>query len=179
MFVEDPVPKLVTVWREEDVLTQAKHYVRSYILFPSGILGLICMIGGVGGLGYQFIASDTYTWGTFTASSGLLLLGVACGWVQTRYHRYLLETVPHVFAARMRSVVQRRKKKSKVDSKELEIEHPGRALISFAYLCGAALLVAGSFLAFTKGSVDAVPAFLMPWAGFYWGKLFFWRGVIR
>jgi hypothetical protein len=28
------------------------------------------------------------------------------------------------------------------------------------------------------GNVDALPALLMPWAGFYWAKLFFWRGVV-
>jgi hypothetical protein len=24
-----------------------------------------------------------------------------------------------------------------------------------------------------------VPAILMPWAGFYWSKLFFWRGIVN
>ena len=48
------VPKLVTVWRKEDIHAQAKHYVKSYILVPSGMLGLVCMLGGVGGLAISF-----------------------------------------------------------------------------------------------------------------------------
>jgi hypothetical protein len=30
-----------------------------------------------------------------------------------------------------------------------------------------------------QGAMDAVPAILMPWAGFYWSKLFFWRGIVN
>ncbi len=172
------MPKLVTVWREQDIQAQARHYVRSYILFPSGLLGLVCMIGGLGSLGYQLVASSTYTWTTFTVSSALLLVGALCGWVQTRYHRYLLATVPEVFAARMRSAVQRTKKKAKSESAVPEIQHSGRGLVSLAYLLGVSLLLGGSVWAVMYGSMDVVPALLMPWAGFYWGKLFFWRGVV-
>jgi hypothetical protein len=137
------------------------------------------MLAGVGGLGYQLIASSTYSWTTFTTSSGLLVLGGLLGWAQTRYHRYLLDTVPEVFAARIRSAVQQQKKKHKVDPKDTKIEHPGRAVVPFAYLAGVLLLTSGSAWTFMQGSVDAVPAILMPWAGFYWGKLFFWRGVVQ
>ena len=40
--------KLVKEWRNEDIQTQARHYIRTYILLPSGFLGLICMLGGIG-----------------------------------------------------------------------------------------------------------------------------------
>ncbi|HLZ33755.1 MAG TPA: hypothetical protein VKP13_07050 [Nitrospira sp.] len=173
------MPKLVTVWRDQDIQTQARHYVRSYILFPAGLLGLVCMVGGIGALGYQLIASSTYTWTTFVSSSILLLIGALCGWAQTRYHRYLLAMVPDVFAARMRSAVQRTKKKSKGESSIPAIEHPGRRFVPIAYCVGALLLLGGSAWAIFYGAVDAVPAVLMPWAGFYWGKLFFWRGVVN
>src|SRR5215217_2617352 len=107
--------KLVKGWREQDIHTQARHYVRTYILLPSGFMGLICMLGGIGTLGYQLIASGTYTMATFTTSSALLLLGGLCGWIQTRYHRYLFETVPGGFAARMRSVVRRTRRKARAE----------------------------------------------------------------
>jgi hypothetical protein len=173
------VSKLVKGWRDEDIKTQARHYVRTYILLPSGLLGLVCMLGGIGTLGYQLIASSTYTWTTFTTSSGLLLIGGLCGWVQTRYHRYLFETVPAVFAARMRSAVQRTQRKAKAAPAIPAIEHPGRKLVPVAYMMGSALLLASSAWAISYGSMDALPAILMPWAGFYWGKLFFWRGVVN
>jgi hypothetical protein len=173
------VPKLVTRWRQVDIETQAKHYVRSYILFPSGMLGLVCMLGGLGGLGYQLIASGSYTWTTFLVSSGLLLLGGLCGVAQTIYHRYLLKTVPEVFAARMRTAVGKPGKKAAVNQQQTKIDHPGRAFVPLGYVGGLALLLAGSALALVDGAVDALPAILMPWAGFYWGKLFLWRGVVQ
>ncbi|HKT36323.1 MAG TPA: hypothetical protein VJR03_15970 [Nitrospira sp.] len=173
------MPKLVKEWRSEDIQTQARHYVRTYILLPSGFLGLICMLGGMGSLGYQLIGSQTYTWTTFATSSALLALGGVCGWLQTRYHRYLLETVPEVFAARMRTAVQRTQRKAKPEPVRPPIAHRGRKLLPVAYLVGAALLVTGSVWAILYGSMDGIPAILMPWAGFYWGKLFFWRGVVK
>jgi hypothetical protein len=169
--------KLVKGWRNEDIHTQARHYVRTYILLPSGFMGLICMLGGIGTLAYQFIASSTYTWTTFVTSSVLLLVGGLCGWIQTRYHRYLFATVPAVFAARMRSAVQRTQKKREATIPV--IEHPGRQLVPLAYIIGSGVLLGGSAGAVLYGSMDAVPAILMPWAGFYWSKLFFWRGIVN
>lgn len=170
--------KLVTMWRSEEIQQQARQYIRSYILFPSGLLGLLCMVGGLGGLGYQLIETNTYTWTTFAASSGLLLIGGLCGVAQTLYHRYLLRTVPEVFAARIRAAVRKPGKKAKTDLQTTSINHPGRSLVPMGYLAGVMLLFGSSALALTKGSMEVVPAVLMPWAGFYWGKLFWWRGVV-
>lgn len=172
--------KLVTVWRDDEIRAQARQYVRSYILFPSGVLGLVSMLGGVGGLAYQLVGSSSYTSTTFLASTALLLFGGLFGWGQTRYHRYLLDRIPHVFAARIRSAVHgQQRKKHRVDPRETAINHPGRSLVPFAYVTGVLALVGASALAYTKGGVEVVPAALMPWAGFYWGKLFFWRGIIQ
>jgi hypothetical protein len=60
----------------------------------------------------------------------------------------------------------------------VSIDHPGRRLIPAAYLAGMAFLIGSSIAALLYGQVDPVPAFLMPWAGFYWAKLFLWRRVI-
>ena len=171
--------KLVKEWRNEDIQTQARHYIRTYILLPSGFLGLICMLGGIGTLGYQLVAAETYTWTTFATSSALLVLGGLIGWLQSRYHRYLLETFPGVFAARMRTAVQRTQRKAKPEPVIPPIEHRGRKLIPMGYLAGVALVLGASLWAFVYGSMDAVPALLMPWAGFYWSKLVFWRGVVK
>jgi len=171
--------KLVKGWRNEDIHAQARHYVRTYILLPSGFLGLICVLGGIGTLGYQLMASSTYTLATFMTSTALLLLGGLCGWVQTRYHRYLFETVPEVFAARMRSAVQRSHRKIKAASTIPPIVHRGRSFVPVAYGVGGGLLLSASGWAIMQEVMDAVPAILMPWAGFYWSKLFFWRGIVN
>jgi hypothetical protein len=170
---------LITVHRSEQVLQLAHQYVKTYILFPSGLVGLPCLIGGVGGLGYQLIATDSYTWHTFYQSSGLVVLGVAIGVVQTRYQQYLLKQFPEVFAARIRDRIARRRGKSKKDSQPTDFEHPGRSWIPLAYVIGMAILLGSAVAAYLYGQVSAVPALLLPWAGFYWARLFFWRSVIK
>ncbi len=173
------MPRLLTVHRTEQIVQQAHDYVKSYILFPSGLIGLICLMGGVGGLGYQLIATDSYTWSTFYQSSGLIVLGVAIGVAQTRYHQYLLRQFPEILAARMRqgSIKQRGKVKKELQS--VTIDHPGRSFIPLAYLVGVTILVGSTMAVLLYGQVHIVPALLMPWAGFYWARLFFWRGVVK
>src|SRR5262249_23393998 len=150
----------------------------SYILFPSGLVGFISLIGGVGGLGYQLLATDSYTWATFYQSSALIVLGVLVGIAQTRYHQFVLREFPEVLAARMRQAAIR-KKKGKKEREPTRIDHPGRQFVPLAYVLGASVLIGSAFAASTYGQVGLVPAVLMPWAGFYWARLFFWRRVIK
>lgn len=173
------MPRLVTVHRSEQILQLAHQYVKTYILFPSGLVGLPCLIGGVGGLGYQLFATESYTWHTFYQSSGLLILGVVIGVVQTRYQQYLLRQFPEVFAARIRDRMSRRRGKLRKDSQSTDFEHQGRVLIPLAYLVGMAMLLGSGLVAYGYGQVSAVPALLLPWAGFYWARLFFWRSIIK
>ena len=51
--------KLISLKQQEGHDARATAYIKAYMLFPAGILGLISMIGGVGGLGYQLIATDS------------------------------------------------------------------------------------------------------------------------
>ena len=174
------MPKLVTVLRPEKIDEQARYYVRSHILLPSGTIGLVCMVGGVGSLGYQLVANHTYSWLTFLTSSALIVAGALCGWAQARYHRYLFTNFPEVYAARMRTAVAQRSKKAKAkaESEVPTIEHPGRAFVTGISIAGAALIFGASAAAFMHGDLDLLPSVLVPWAGFYWAKLFSWRGVV-
>jgi len=173
------VPRLVTAHRTDQVLQLAHQYVKTYILFPSGLVGLPCLIGGVAGLGYQLIGTDSYTWHTFYQSSSLVVLGVLIGVVQTRYQQYLLTRFPEVFAARIRDRVIRRRGKGRKDAQSTDFEHPGRALIPLAYVGGLAILFGSGMAAYGYGQVSVIPALLLPWAGFYWARLFFWRRVVK
>jgi hypothetical protein len=176
------MPKLVTVLRPEKIDEQARYYVRSHILLPAGTIGLICLVGGVGSLAYQLIASHTYSWVTFLSSSILIAVGALCGFAQARYHRYLFKTFPEVYAAKMRTAVAQRNKKLKTKAKtEPEvppIEHPGRGFVTAISLAGAVLIFGASAAAFMRGDLELLPSVLVPWAGFYWAKLFCWRGVV-
>ena len=172
------MPKLVTVLRAEKIEEQARHYVQSHILLPAGTIGLVCMVGGLGALGYQLLVNHTYSWLTFLASSALLVVGASCGWAQARYHRYLFTSFPEVYAARMRTAVVQRNKKAKADPEVPSIEHPGRGFVTAISIAGAALIFGASAAAIIRGDLDPLPAMLVPWAGFYWAKLFSWRGVV-
>ncbi len=171
------MPKLITVQRPEQVTRQAQDYVKTYILIPSGLVGLVSMLGGVAGLGYQLFATDLYTWQTFLQSTGLIALGAALGFAQSRYHFYLLQTFPEVLAARIRSATKKGKKTGK-EAEVPQITHSGKQFVSVAYLLGTGVLLGVSWLATSMGQVMMVPAILLPWAGFYWARLFFWRGRV-
>ncbi len=173
------MPKLITIQNPEETAHQAREYVKTYILMPSGLVGMFCLFVGVGGLGYQLIASDSYTWDTFYYSSGLIALGVMFGTANTQYHLYLFRRFPDVLAARMRRGPGMQRGKAKKDAQTPTIDHPGRPLLPLAYLVGIAALLGSSVAANIYGQVHAVPAVMMPWAGFYWAKLFFWRHVIK
>jgi hypothetical protein len=173
------VPKLINVHHPQNTLQLAQEYVKTYLLMPSGLLGLICVIGAIGGLGYQWLSTDSYTWDTFYQSSALFMLGVGLGVAQTLYQRYLLREFPEVLAARMKEGLNRQKGKLKKRSDATTIEHPGRPFIPLAYLLGVMILLGGAITASVYGHVSMVPALLMPWAGFYWARLFLWRRVIK
>ena len=171
------MPKLVTVLKPEKIDEQARYYVRSHILLPAGTIGLICLVGGMGSLAYQSLVNQS-SWWTLLTSTALIVVGAACGWGQARYHRYLFETFPEVYAARMRTAVAQRSKKAKAESEVPSIEHPGRGFVTAISVAGAALIFGVSAAAIIRGELDPLPAVLVPWAAFYWAKLFSWRGVV-
>jgi hypothetical protein len=105
--------------------------------------------------------------------------GVGLGAAQTLYQRYLLRAFPEVLAARMKEGLNRQRGKLKKRSDATTIEHPGRQFIPLVYLLGVMILIGGTIAASAYGHVSMVPALLMPWAGFYWARLFLWRRVIK
>ena len=173
------VPKLINVHHPQQTIQQAQGYIKTYILMPSGLFGLICMIGAIGGLGYQWLSTDGYTLETFYQSSGLLMSGVGLGALQTLYQRYLLREFPEALAARMKERLNRQRGTLKKRSDATTIEHPGRQFVPFVYLLGVMILIGGTIAAYAYGRVSMVPALLMPWAGFFWIRLFLWRRVIK
>lgn len=173
------MPKLVTVKQTVGQAEKAADYVKAYILFPAGILGLICMVGGTGALGYQLVTTDSYTWTTFFQSSGLLVLGGLFGWAQTKYQQWILREHPEVYAYRMRPASSGRESRSKRRAAPSTASSAGPVWVPLAYVAAAGVVVAASVFCAEYGSVHAVGSYLMPWAGFFWAKLFFWRSVIK
>ena len=173
------MPKLVTVRQLEDTTERAKNYVKAYSLFPSGFLGLVTMVAGTAALGYQLVATESYTWATFWISSGLLIFGGCVGWAPTRYHQYILKNYPDVFASRMKPMSARRSGRAKKDPPIPAPQAPGSRWIPLVYVAGMGLLIAVSTVSMQIGQVHPIAAYLMPWGGFFWAKLYFWRAVIK
>jgi hypothetical protein len=171
------MPKVITARRQEDETDKAQEYVRTYILFPSSLLGLIAVVVGVIALGVQ-MWSGTYGWETFTYSSGLIVAGVLLGLMQTKYQQYLLREFPGYFANRMKAYTQRSLRKAKKAVSEIEIEHRGRGFVPLWYGLGILLVLTLSGLAVATGFLGPVAAFALPWAGYFWAKMFFWKGLV-
>lgn len=171
------MPKIITAKRLEGETEMAREFVKTHILFPSGLLGLILMIAGTGSLIYQFMF-EAYGWQTFIESTALLLAGTMLGWGQTRYHKYVLREHPGYFANRLRTFARSGRKRSKRETLAPELEHWGRNWVPLYYVLGIGGILGASFLSSILGQVYYMAAFLMPWAGFFWARMFFWRGVL-
>ena len=169
--------KVITTRKVQGEVERAHDYVRTHILFPAGMTGLITMVVGVLGLLVQ-LWNGTYSWETFTTSSGLLVVGVLVGLAQTKYHQFLLRKFPAFFASRMRTATQRSVQKARKAAAEVPVEHRGRGLIPLWYVLGIMVFIGLSIVTVFAGFVDPVPAFALPWAGYFWAKMFFWKGII-
>lgn len=171
------MPKIITTKRAEGAAERAKEYVKTHIIFPSGILGLIFMISGMASLGYQFLGL-TYSWHTFVESTVLFAFGAFLGWGQTRYHRFILLTYPEFYAGRMKTASRSRKTRGKREPVSAGPLHKGQEYVPWFYLLGTLVLFGTAMANFTYGHVYSWAGLLLPWAGFFWAKLFFWRRVL-
>lgn len=169
--------KIITAKRTEGEGDRAEQYVRTYILFPSGLMGLLAMVIGVFSLVYQLII-ETYNEMTFLQSSGLLAIGILLGWGVTQYHKYILREHPAFFASRMKKMTQGGPPKPKKMTAEVELIHRGRSLVPLWYFLGIGLLLGLALWSMSTDSLDYMAAATLPWAGFFWGKLFSWRKII-
>jgi hypothetical protein len=172
------MPKIITAKRLDNEQELARQYVKTHILFPSGLLGLVLMLAGTASLLYQFVV-ESYGWPTFAQSTGLMVAGGLLGWAQTRYHRYLLREHPGHFADRLKVFTRAAQKRARRDPPSGQPMHRGQSLVPLYYALGILGLLGASAAAATRGQVFYMAAFLLPWAGFFWAKMFFWRGVIK
>ena len=59
-------------------------------------------------------------------------------------------------------------------AEDFEVEHA--SLILFG---DPALALAVGLAVLGGGVVSALAGFALPWAGFFWAKMFFWKGIIQ
>lgn len=172
------MPKIITARRRESEVDQAREYVKTHILLPSALVGMVFMVAAALSFLYQFL-SDPFGWQTFVEMSGLLVVGIIAGWIQASYQRYLLREHPGFFAGRLKIFSRGALKRTKRDALTPTLEHSGRKWVPLFYLVGILVLVATSFVVSMYGRLYFVTAFFMPWVGFFWAKMFFWRSVLK
>jgi hypothetical protein len=78
----------------------------------------------------------------------------------------------------MKTYAQRSLHKARKTATEVNIEHRGRSLIPLAYVVAIGGMLTLSGFAMSTGFLDGLPAFFLPWAGYFWAKLFFWKGLV-
>lgn len=168
--------KLISPRREETQLGKAKDYIRTHILFPSALLGMILLLAATMALAYQYLV-ETYDGQTFFQSTGLAFLGAFAGWGQSRYHRYLLTEAPDYLASRLRAFEKKDQSRARKDWPIIEAQHRGRQWVPLWYVLGACMFLGMSFWASAWGSVYAVAGYLLPWAGFYCARVYAWKDL--
>jgi hypothetical protein len=172
------LPKIITARRRESEADQAREYVKTHILLPSSLIGMVFMVAGVLALVHQFM-SLSFGWQHFVETSGLLMSGMLVGWAHSRYQRYVLREYPAFFAARMKLFSRGPLKRPKRETPEQSLDHRGRGWIPLAYVVGILALLGVSFTVATYGHLYFVAAFFMPWVGYFWAKMFCWRKVLQ
>ena len=84
-----------------------------------------------------------------------------------------------MFAARLQQPTVSKSGKPKRESAASQEQASGSPWAPGAYMVGLAILLAGSMLSVLYGVVHPIAACFLPWAGFFWAKLFFWKSVLK
>ena len=105
-------------------------------MLPTIPLAMVTLLTGYGSLAFMWF-QDSLTLQALGASLVLFFVGVAMGWGQVRYERYLVRTCPE-YLARKQKVLDAAKeyKRPKRDLPVGGPHHPGRQVVLLAYALG-------------------------------------------
>ena len=164
--------RLVTVKKVEAEQKKAVQYVKASMLYPSVLIGLISLILGYGALIYLLFKGRFFA--NLIADSLVLLgFGILLGWLQYRYHHFLLEHYPEYYAERHRRTELMRSgrlRKIEIASKPV---HRGRWIIPYLYLVAFIGLLA--LVIYYVPRLNTLSAVFLPLAGFYNARFFCWK----
>ena len=169
------MPKIVTARRRENEKDRARLYLKSRLIMPTFPLGAATLVAGYG---YMLLFLSPLTTGMVLGSTILLLFGALWGWCHTRYERYLLSACPE-YLARKQKLFDATRDYKRV-SRELPAHgplHPGRRLALIWYAVGGSSMI--GITVYYLDQMGAVPALLLPWAGYFNAKIIFLRDLLR
>lgn len=168
--------RVVTARRAESERQKAIQYIKTSIIYPSALLGLISLVLGYGALIYllfkgRFLASVVLD------SFVLLGVGILLGWLQYFYQRFLFENHPEYYAERRRRTeLLRAGQARKLDVLE-KPNHKGRRIIPYIYL--GAFVGAVAMVITYATRLNTLSAVFLLLAGLYNVRFFFWKRKLR
>ena len=168
--------RVATVKKYESERQKAVQYVKTTIIFPSALLGLVSILLGYGALIYLLFK------GSFLATvviDSLILLGagILLGLGQCLYHRYLFNKFPDYYAQRRRRSEQMRAGNIRKVNTVTKPEHSGRWMVPYLYLAGFAVVV--TMIVIYAPRLNPLSAVFLLLAGFYNIRFFFWKRKLR
>jgi hypothetical protein len=168
--------RVITARKAESERQKAIQYVKTSIIYPSALLGLISLVLGYGALIYLLFKGRFFA--SIVLDSFILLgVGILLGWFQYFYQRFLFENYPEYYAERRRRAERLRTGQArKLDILE-KPDHKGRRIIPFVYLVAFVGAVAMIITYATR--LNPISAVFLLLAGFYNVRFFFWKRKLR
>ena len=169
------MPKFVTVKKAENERQQAAQYLKTSLVYPSALMGLIGLVFGYGGVIYLMIRGrpmvELLTTSLILLSSGLLL-----GLLQALYQHYLFRSHQEVFSDRIHRSKLRLSGRVKKIGDPVRAEHKGRWAIPYIYLAGWAGFV--SLVILHAEKLNYFSAIFLVLAGFHNARFFYLKRLI-
>jgi hypothetical protein len=168
--------RVATVRRAESEQQKAIQYIKTSIVYPSALLGLISLVLGYGALIYLFFKGRFFA-NVVLDSFILLGVGVLLGWLQYFYQRYLFENFPEYYAERRRRAERLRSGQARKLAVLEKPNHKGRRIVTYIYI-GAFVGAVAMMITYATRLNPLSSVFLLL-AGFYNVRFFFWKRKLR
>ena len=170
------MPKLVTVKKTGIERQQAVRYIKNSFVYPSALIGLVCLVVGYGAVIYLMIRGRPME-GLLTHSLFLLAVGLALGLLQAIYQHYLFRAHPGYFAERVRQNDLRLSGRFKKIGLPPTVEHSFRWAVPIAYLAAAS--AASYSIILWYPNVNLLSAVLLVLAGFHNIRFFYMKRLVK
>ena len=168
--------RIVTAKKAESARQKAEMYVKTSIIYPSALMGLVSLVLGYGALIYLLFKGRFFP-SIIIDSFVLLGVGVVLGLIQFFHQRFLLDHFPEYYADRRKRMERIRSRQTR----KLEIvEKPtyrGHQFVPYVYLVGFSAAVA--VIVLYAGRLNPVSAVFLVLAGIYNIRFFFWKRKLR
>ena len=169
------MPKFITVKKAENERQQAAQYLKTSLVYPSALMGLIGLVLGYGGVIYLMIIGKPMM-ELLSASLVLLTSGLLLGLLQAFYQHYLFRSHHEVFSDRVHRNKLRMSGQVKKIGDPVTAKHTGRWAVPYIYLIGWAGFV--SLVILHAEKLNYFSSIFLVLAGFHNARFFYLKRLI-